>query len=45
MSQRDIAILVALASLIVAIEAFYEHPTYGRGVQALLSAARFGELL
>jgi hypothetical protein len=27
--------LLALAGAVVAIERFYEHPTYGRGIQAL----------
>jgi hypothetical protein len=35
--------LVAFAA--VAVERFYEHPTRGRGLQALLAALQAGEAL
>jgi len=45
MTKRNLAVAVALAGLLISIEAWYEHPTYGRGLQAVLSAIRFGEML
>jgi len=32
--------IVAVTFFIVAVERWYEHPTYGRGVAALYAAAR-----
>lgn len=29
--------LVAVGSAAIAVETFYEHPTFGRGIQALLA--------
>ena len=31
---------IAVVVLIIAVERWYEHPTYGRGMAALLAAAR-----
>ena len=45
MRNRDLAFVMALVGLLVAVEAFYEHPTYGRGLQAAISVIRFGEML
>jgi hypothetical protein len=39
-------VLYAAAGLIgtvLLVERFYEHPTFGRGMQALFAALRFGE--
>ncbi len=35
--NRQVIGLLTLAGVLVAIERFYAHPTYGRGVQALMA--------
>ncbi len=38
MKFRQVAVaIVAVGSTALAVEAFYEHPTFGRGIQALLA--------
>jgi hypothetical protein len=32
-----------LISMVLLVERFYEHPTFGRGMQALFAVIRFGE--
>jgi hypothetical protein len=38
-TQHVIGALLTLLVAIVAVEAFYEHPTYGRGVKAIIAVA------
>lgn len=33
----------AIASALFAVENFYEHPTYGRGIKALIAVLQAGE--
>lgn len=37
MKPKHVAILVGIGTAALAVEAFYEHPTFGRGIQALLA--------
>lgn len=46
MKARDLIWLgLGIASVIVAVERFYKHPTYGRGIKAALAAANLATLL
>lgn len=38
--QHVAAGMISLAVFMIAAERWYEHPTYGRGMAALLAAAR-----
>lgn len=35
--------MAGLVGTVLLVERFYRHPTFGRGVQALIAAIRFGE--
>ena len=37
--------LMAVLAFVVAMESFYQHPTRGRGLRALLAAIQAGEAL
>jgi hypothetical protein len=37
--------VIGILSTTGAVEAFYEHPTYGRGLQALFAVITFGRFL
>jgi hypothetical protein len=39
-TQHVVGSIFAITLFIVAAERWYEHPTYGRGVAAMLAAAR-----
>lgn len=39
-AEHVIAGIGLLASAAIAVENYYEHPTYGRGLQALYAAGR-----
>jgi hypothetical protein len=39
-TQHVVGSGIAIVVLIIAVERWYEHPTYGRGVTALYAAAR-----
>jgi len=43
--DRAVTVILAVAVAAGAIETFYEHPTYGRGLEALLTVVRLGEAL
>jgi hypothetical protein len=42
--HKSVSVIVVLAGLLVAVERFYHHPTYGNGLRAALSALQAGEL-
>jgi len=44
MTKAVVAVL-AVAAALVAVESFYEHPTRGRGLRALLAVLQAGEAL
>jgi hypothetical protein len=43
--MKTIGTVTAVVFAIVAVEAFYAHPTYGRGVKALIAVIQAGGAL
>lgn len=44
MSSKTLTAIVVLVGVVVAVERFYVHPTFGNGLRAMLSAIQAGEL-
>jgi hypothetical protein len=43
--EHALYVTLGLVALYVALESFYTHPTYGRGVKAVLTAANLASIL
>ncbi len=43
--MKALKALGAVAAVLIAVESFYEHPTYGRGLKALFAVIQAGEVL
>jgi hypothetical protein len=41
--RKSVTAIVVLTGLLVAVERFYYHPTYGNGLRAAFSALQAGE--
>ena len=43
--NKAFVVLAAIGAALLAVESFYEHPTRGNGLKALLAAIQAGEAL
>lgn len=43
--KKKVGVALAVFAAALAVEAFYEHPTRGRGLKALLAVIQAGEAL
>ena len=43
--RRHVSAAIAILTALLAVEAFYEHPTRGRGLKALLAVIQAGGAL
>lgn len=43
--RKELGAVLAVLGALLAVEAFYEHPTRGRGFKALLAVIQAGEAL